>query len=663
MIINNDLINNIFYKNFKLTKDQDKQKLSNYQDIIPMYDIYSERIYPIEKENLYYRLINCHYRFINHEITKWIENKYKKNKIVLHKKNLDIISNYIIDILLKTSYETLYKFSNELGLLVSICKRNSFNKYSLHLKPYYSKDELLKLGYNMDIIKPNDNININDEKIHYDICKKISKNDVSYLEIEKHSEFIIKNKLISYISFYSFTGSFYMNDFLRNNVKTSNFIINNINNLSKGIISSPPLKKNYYLYRFIWNDDFMRGLKINDIFIDKGFLSTTRDPFYSPGLENKFGLILFKIKISPKENVGLLIENFSLFPKEEEFLLPPGSKFKLLSKNDNFKYYHINKEFEKVINKKYELEYIPSKIVKINTNLINNNYKKLDYNIELNGIDKLDILRGFIREYKISNNEIQIINNNKKYRIYFYWIECQNSSYSKFYYNKNDYCLQFFIYENNYPYLNIEFGDYMVVNYINKYYYYDEYRKIDENDIKLLCNLAYIFKYTKFILFLEMNNFSEFTPTNVHAYSNMYCKSIYNFFKHDTLFYNNLSKYHDFFNYKYGYWKLKKLKKTEIPDNIKKYFKENKITSKYMSEFIIEVIEKYFYFYNRLPKLLIENNFDNFFDNDYIEFDIISYFKSINIKYDIEELKYDYNNITDSNNFKIVFKNSLRRIN
>ena len=42
------------------------------------------------------------------------------------------------------SYKTLYKYSPELGLLVSICQRNSFNQYISHLKPYYTKLELIK---------------------------------------------------------------------------------------------------------------------------------------------------------------------------------------------------------------------------------------------------------------------------------------------------------------------------------------------------------------------------------------------------------------------------------------------------------------------------------------------------------------------------------------
>ena len=81
-----------------------------------MYDIYSEKIYPINKENLYYRLNDCHYRFITHEIKQWIQNQYNKNKDEKFQYNLDIIDNYEIDILLETSYKVLYKYSPQLGL-------------------------------------------------------------------------------------------------------------------------------------------------------------------------------------------------------------------------------------------------------------------------------------------------------------------------------------------------------------------------------------------------------------------------------------------------------------------------------------------------------------------------------------------------------------------
>ena len=81
MKINNELINKIYNndpkKRMQLKNKEDKIKLSKYNEFIPMFDIYSEKIYPIRKDNIYYRLLFCHYRFINNEVKKWIENKYK----------------------------------------------------------------------------------------------------------------------------------------------------------------------------------------------------------------------------------------------------------------------------------------------------------------------------------------------------------------------------------------------------------------------------------------------------------------------------------------------------------------------------------------------------------------------------------------------------------
>jgi hypothetical protein len=214
MPIDDKYIEDIF--NLK-KKAKDKVLLSKYNKLIPMYDIYSNRIYPIKNTNIHYRLIDCHYRFVNNEIYKWIKylyDKYKSNEKLKNilEKNLKIMDNYDIDTLVETSYKTLYQYSPYLGLSVSICKRNSFHSYIEHLKPYYTKTELIKLGQNMKLlkndIKPETLIN---EDIHYDICKKISNNDISFDEINNHTLFIINNDIISWITFYSFYGSFLFN--------------------------------------------------------------------------------------------------------------------------------------------------------------------------------------------------------------------------------------------------------------------------------------------------------------------------------------------------------------------------------------------------------------------------------------------------------------------
>ena len=132
--------------------------------------------------------------------------------------------------------------------------------------------------------------------------------------------------LISWICYYSFTGSFIFNKFLRIlNVKTTHkelqlsllkinpIFYHGLHKLVTIIENSPALDNDYNIYRFIWDDSFIMGLNEGDIFMDRGFISTTRDPFYSPGLNGNFGLILVKIKI-PKNIVIQILPLINLFP-------------------------------------------------------------------------------------------------------------------------------------------------------------------------------------------------------------------------------------------------------------------------------------------------------------------------------------------------------------
>ena len=62
------------------------------------------------------------------------------------------------------------------------------------------------------------------------------------------------------------------------------------------INNAPPFDKDYILYRFIRDDEFLSQIKIGSTYIEKGFMSTTRDPFYKQN-EYVFGFILLKIKL------------------------------------------------------------------------------------------------------------------------------------------------------------------------------------------------------------------------------------------------------------------------------------------------------------------------------------------------------------------------------
>ena len=717
------MIKKIFNGKLKINKKSDKIKLSKYEDYIPLYDIYSDQIFPISKKNIYQRVINNHYRFINDEVKKWIENQFKKNKNDNLKKNLEIIDNYDLETLYQTSISVIFKYSEDLGLRISICKRNSFNKHFFSNDPYYTKDEILNLGLNMNLLKDKDidllYQNIIDSKTHYELCKKISKNDVSFDEILKHSNYIVKNKLISFISFYSFMGSYFMNRILRNSIMLNNrniFYYNIIYKLSNKIKDAPKLNNDYYFYRFIWDDSFIRNLKIGETFIDKGFLSTTRDPFYSPGKEIKFGIVLAKIKIKKSNFRGLFIENFSLFPKEEEVLLPPNSKLKLISKNENFKYYHINKEYEKNITKKYEFEFVNSDF-KIDEKLSKwpierTEYESKDSYYDMNLIsndilfkedvkDKIQLIKIFINKFGedslgSNTNQMDSIDNiikikwtrdkiTKYYDIFYYWYD-GTDSYDIFYKNNNKDGMFFMIYDENfYPFLNIEFGNKMVVNNLNKYYFYDKKKDIDFNDLMFITDLAKIFKYKEYQLSCEFENFSNFFEPNndelkdyeLASYTKIYNKSLYLYLKEKRIFYDNIFNKSDssnsistFFkenlNFKYGYWKLDKLKSTEIPEELYNKFKPGIIKSENLADFFIEIIENHFLFYKKLI-----DYYKPISDELYLEFDVLSFSKLIaknsndlNAEHFQENYQIPYNsNSPDNNkNYLLVFDQPIRRI-
>jgi len=663
MIINDKLICDIFDLKIKI-KGKDKEKLSKYQELIPMYDIYSKQIYPIKKLNLHYRLIECDYRFINNEVLKWITQLYEKAKkrnnnvdMEKFKKNLEIMENYDIDVLIETSYKTLYQYSPKLGLLISICKRNSFHPFIHHLKPYYTKLELIKLGQNMKLIKNLEIDKLLDEELHYSICKKISLNDVSWEEIKNHTLHIIDSKTISYFTFYSFYGSFLYNRLLRENEPFNKFFYDGLNKITKTINSSPKLENDYYVYRFIWDDSFINNLSVGDEFIDYGFLSTTRDPFYNPGLNGKFGLTLIKIYINKdKTNDGLLIENFSLFPKEEEYLLSAYSSLKLINKDDNFKYYHTNETFEKLITKKYEFVYLGNKF-KLDNIKIKNNFKIIDnfreYTIEAN--TRIELFKRFMGE----SDNIIIKLNNKEYNLFcMFFDSTEQSSYTKFYYNKINNGLLISIYEEGYPYLNIECGNELVVNYINQFYFYNETKKeLNEELLDIVLEVSRIFYYKEAKIFYNYRNFSEFSIENenkIFYYTNFYNHTLYDYIKNNKKFLN-----FNFIKNKISWHKLNQILDNEVSNELKNKYKFDK-KLKTLKDYLIYIIEENFILYEKFMDD-IDNLLLNFKNNNYFIFETYDKLNNQN-RLNVFNLGIEYEKEDNiDNNYKLIFRQPIRR--
>lgn len=369
----------------KVTVDELKKKLSMTATYIPLYDVFTSNMYVIQQRNVYIRVVNHDYRFpdklIIDSIHEMKEKKMKrlkkkpeleKDKVFmrsLHKIELmtDFMSQFDMEILYETYLRIFYKFAPEFGNITYTCIRRSFMPHKAHLRPYYTKDEVLKLGMNMELIKlPKDTtyIDFKDNLTNDDfrkICTTIQKNDIHADILLHHQNYIIDNDMVGLIQYYTMQGSYFMNKYLRgmtNHNYRDDYLEENIIKVWKLILNSPSFDNEYILYRFIADDSFLSWMNVGDIFVDKGFMSTTRDPFYHMD-KYKFGFILMKIKI-PKSvrGVGLCLETISHFPDEEEIILPPSAKLKLLSKDDACEYYHPDENFVSEIKTKYEFEWI-----------------------------------------------------------------------------------------------------------------------------------------------------------------------------------------------------------------------------------------------------------------------------------------------------------------
>ena len=336
---------------------------------IPLYDPYNDNLYLIDSNNVYNR-IAMHYRFPNHQLLQEMENRIKEMKSDIVKVDDTLTKTKIKKLMLMVSFlksfdlnvlETTYIkafYSHSVGKDITICKRSSFLPY-YHTSPYYSRSEIINMARNMEIIKP-DNTIYTEKKLHQ-LCKRIQQNDISASIILNHHQYIAKQEKIGLIQYYSLHGAFTMNQYLRNmtSYKEANKQIEReIKEIWKLILEAPVFDKEYIIYRFVKSDSYIRHLKIGDLYIDKGFLSTTRDPLYRSD-EFSFGFILIKIKI-PKNQVGIGIcmETYSHFPKEQEILIAPRTVLRLVKKDSNCIYYHTDAEYASKIETRYEFIFV-----------------------------------------------------------------------------------------------------------------------------------------------------------------------------------------------------------------------------------------------------------------------------------------------------------------
>ena len=360
------MLNDIQLKEMNLEPNYNiilQKKISKYEDRIPLYDIKFNHIYPIHKDNVYPRIYFNNYRIIDNNFYQDL--KSLKTPTEEDKENIRILSFYNIPTLFKTYAKIFYK-SFVLNSYITHCRRPSFNRYMDHIMPYYNINELYFLVYDWDL---STKTTLSEEEIN-SFCKQISKYDISAETLLAHQMYIYDSNAIGLVKHYSLFGSYYINVYLRNTRITlqerdsyedyvRNIVLENqIKIMIKLIKNAPAFKKSHTVYRFIERDDYMHNLKIGDIYQDPSFMSTTRNPFYYK--ENyAFGSILIKIKL-PKatKGVGLCIESYSNFPNEEEIILPPTSKYKLINIINTSENVYFHNAFNLNVQKKYEFEWV-----------------------------------------------------------------------------------------------------------------------------------------------------------------------------------------------------------------------------------------------------------------------------------------------------------------
>lgn len=483
------------YKKNSEDIEKNKKILSKMIDRIPLYDIITNNIYLIFKENVYDRVMYDNFRFPDNS-------------------KINFIKNYNLKTLKKTYITIMYYYSNKVGKNITVCVRPSFLPYLNYIKPYYNRDELIhtyiNMGYNID-----KDLFIDDKKL-LEICNKVKENDINYKIILKHQKYIVEQKQIHRVIFYSLNGSYFINKYLRNTKINQNKLMEkNIIGLWELVKNAPPFDKNYKLYRFLKTDIHLQHLKVNDFYTEKSFISTTRNPFYESDT-HEFGFILMLIKI--KKNIkgcGLCIETFSKFKEEQEIILPPLTKLKLINKNNNVVFYPLNQKKMNII--KYEFEFIETKDIYLdrsNNNIVKNNIVNLDkINIISNKYSFIEKTQLFVKQICNSNYQFVHVINNIEYTFICEWYDSLNA-YKKFF--KNITNNGFYIYcqnpKNSNMSLTIEISDnFLYINNYSKFSYSDNYIDITTKDtIKFICQIGYIFGIKDINIYQEYSSCTDF---------------------------------------------------------------------------------------------------------------------------------------------------------
>lgn len=511
-------------KKIKINLEDLKRTISKLDNKVPLYDVVTENMYLIKKENVYNRVYHQNYRFPEQLLMEELRLKQKKyakikesgnvetlllRKIIKVDLMITFLENFDLDILYDTYVKIFYKYS-KYGKEITLCKNLSFVPQFLHVKPYLTKGEILNLALNFQVIE-NENIDINET-----LCKKISQHQMSASMLLSHHNYIILNEKLGLTQYYTIQGSYFMNQYLRNMTSYNNkneYLEKLIWPMWNLVLKAPEFDKDYYVYRFINNDNFLGNLKIGDVFVESGFMSTTRDPFYRSDLY-KFGFILIKVKIPKgKKGIALCLETISHFPEELEIIFPPKTHFKLINKGDECKYYHTDKNFSKQIKTRYEFEWIENKPIVFSRSVQTLNIKRVNF-LEIpktSSISLTEKIKAFENNYVNEMYQFKTTIGDKEYIVSSEWYD-STGAYKNYYAIESKMGYSIYTLYNGYILFFIEIGEtpngnMMHINYFLKYSSVDPSEIVgDDNLIKFFCSVANYFDVQMVVLYSNYLN-------------------------------------------------------------------------------------------------------------------------------------------------------------
>lgn len=648
------LINEEQQKELKLPKNYNnklREKISKFSERVPLYDVSSNHIYLINRLDIFTRIHDENYRFVNQLFLNNLILSSDKNEI--DQNNIRILSNYNLNILYDT-YTKIFYESYVLSSYITHCKRPSFYPGMDHITPYYKINELYYLAYDWNLTTSRELSQKQIEKL----CTKISRYDIPAKILINHQLYIYDSKAIGLIKHYSLFGSYYINLYLRKNLCCLSYSLeapnkpsyedvirnldleNQIKIMIKLIKNAPAFDEAHTVYRFVDKDNYMQHLNVGDIYQDSSFMSTTRNPFYYKENYN-FGYTLIKIKL-PKNvtGVGICIEAYSNFPSEEEIVLPPTSRYRLLNVTDNKDVLEYHNTFDLEIKKKYEFEWIGN-------DLNNPNLTKFDmpnsYIPDIPEIDMMQLLNNesikyttmsdrlahFKSEYvdEYNNQFISVIAGKK----YIFNIESYDAStvYKKFFYYEDNDGIMITTSNPKYGNINIimELGTEIHVNYYFRFSVTDPSAVVDLNKsdwIQWLSLLAYVIGSRTVIIHSNYSlyyNKSDTLEEKQNKTKFVYSENIYLYMKYKKKMYefDEITP-----NFDYAYldllFKYSLQDFVKITDRDELYHVSQLSGTTNVGDFYLYIIENY-------PRLisLCENKMDSIFDPEKNPFKNISY--------------------------------------